>query len=77
MEKNKLLALIGKKIRKCRETKGFSQEQFSLESDFERSYYGRIERGEKNITILNLIKIALILDVEPWELLPDKNEINS
>lgn len=75
MERNKLLLAIGNKIRKLRKDKGFSQENFAYEINMNRVYYGRIERGEQNLSSLNLIKISLALDVEVGELFPDKKEI--
>ncbi len=53
-----------------REEKGFSQEGFALKARLGRTYYGRVERGEQNISIQNLIQIALTLGVEVGELIP-------
>ena len=68
--KNQNLVLLGKRIREVRESKGYSQEGFAAEADIDRSYMGGIERGERNIASLNLIKIAQILEVEIGELFP-------
>lgn len=70
MEKHPNLIKIGKKIREMRKLKGFSQEDFAAEAGLGRTYYGRIERGEQNISIQNLIQIALTLQVEVGELIP-------
>ena len=70
MEKHPNLLKIGKKIREMRKLKGFSQEDFAAEAGLGRTYYGRVERGEQNISIQNLIQIALTLQVEIHELLP-------
>ncbi len=64
------LVKIGKKIREIRKEKGFSQEAFAAEAQMGRTYMGRIERGEQNISIQNLIQIALTLKVEVGELIP-------
>ncbi len=61
---------LGRRIRMLREAKGFSQETFAHHAGLERSYYGRIERGEINVTARNLIKIAKTLDVSVGELFP-------
>jgi len=70
MDKHPNLIKIGKKIRAVRELKGFSQEEFAAEAGLGRTYYGRVERGEQNISIQNLIQIAFTLQVEIVELLP-------
>lgn len=64
------LALLGKRIRRLREEKGVSQEEFAALADLDRAYYGGIERGERNVAVLNLIKIAVALEVEVGELFP-------
>ena len=69
------LVKIGKKIREMRESKGFSQEEFAAEARLGRTYYGRIERGEQNISIQNLIRIALTLQIELSKLLPSLREL--
>lgn len=64
------LVKIGKRIRALREGKGYSQEEFADEATLARTYMGRVERGEQNISIQGLIKIALALRVEIGELIP-------
>ncbi len=54
---------VGLNIRKYREKKGWSQEQLAFEADLHRAYIGQIERGEKNIGLINLEKIAKALNV--------------
>lgn len=60
---------VGTRIRKHRKTKGWTQEQLSLEADLHRAYIGQIERGEKNIGLKNLEKIARTLKVKTVDLL--------
>jgi len=62
---------LGRRIREFRKMKGWSQEQFSMECGLHRTYIGSIERGEKNITVLNLIKIKETLGVRIENLLPE------
>ena len=64
------LIKIGKRIREARKLKGFSQELFAAEAGLGRTYMGRVERGEQNLSIQNLIQIALTLKVEVGELIP-------
>ena len=61
---------LGQQIRKVRKGRGFSQEDFAAEAGLDRSYYGGVERGERNIAALNLIRIAAALGVEVGELFP-------
>lgn len=64
------LIKIGKRIQVLRKEQGYSQEGFAYEAGIARTYMGRVERGEQNISIQNLIKIALALKVEVGELIP-------
>ena len=60
---------VGLQIRKLREERGLSQEQLAHLADLHRAYMGQIERGEKNIGLKNLEKIAKALKVNIKELL--------
>jgi len=60
---------LGINIRRYREMKGWSQEQLALEADLHRAYIGQIERGEKNIGLVNLEKIANALNIHLKNLL--------
>ncbi len=77
MEKHPNLVKIGKKIRVMRESKNFSQEGFAAEAGLGRTYFGRVERGEQNISIQNLIQIALTLKVEVSELIPARSALKN
>ena len=57
------LILLGKRIKKLRKEKNFSQAQLSFEADIQISQISRIERGLINTTILNLNNISKILDI--------------
>jgi transcriptional regulator with XRE-family HTH domain len=54
---------IGLALRAKREAAGLSQEALSFEAGLHRTYIGAIERGEKNITLRNIIRIAKALNV--------------
>jgi transcriptional regulator with XRE-family HTH domain len=56
--KNKNLVELGKQIRDIRTTKKLSQEELAFKAGIDRSYMGGIERGERNVTLLTLVKIA-------------------
>ncbi|WP_316892158.1 helix-turn-helix domain-containing protein [Ralstonia mannitolilytica] len=66
---NPALASIGKTVRAMRKAKGLSQEELALATEMDRSYIGGIERGEHNLTVLNLVRIASVLDVAAGQLL--------
>ena len=68
--KNAALVALGKQIRKVRESRHISQEDFAAQAGIARSYYGSIERGERNVAALNLMRIAAALGVEVGELFP-------
>lgn len=59
---------LGKRIAELRRKRGFSQEGFAHECGFHRSYMGAVERGEKNITIAMLDRIARALKISLAEL---------
>ncbi|MFK7979825.1 MAG: helix-turn-helix domain-containing protein [Saprospiraceae bacterium] len=62
--KEKILIKFGERVRKSRKDRGLSQEQLAFKAGLHRTYIGVIERAEKNITLLNIEKIANSLDVE-------------
>jgi transcriptional regulator with XRE-family HTH domain len=66
-----LALLLGKRIRSFREAAGISQERLALACGLDRSYMGRIERGEVNITVMSLYQIAHSLNCSALELLPE------
>ena len=63
------LLAIGAALRRYRIEQGFSQEALAHATGIDRSHMGRIERGERNLTILNLIRIADALQCPPSQLL--------
>ncbi|HFL2259955.1 TPA: helix-turn-helix domain-containing protein [Legionella pneumophila] len=74
-ERHPNLVKIGKKIREIRKAKGYSQEDFAAQAQLGRTYMGRIERGEQNMSIQTLIRIGLVLKVEIGELIPSLNTL--
>lgn len=61
---------IGLAIREHRIAKNITQEKLALMCDIDRSYFGRIERGEVNITVVKLSQIAQILELSIKDLIP-------
>ncbi|MCB0720882.1 MAG: helix-turn-helix transcriptional regulator [Ignavibacteriae bacterium] len=63
-EKSKYLIALGLQIRSIRKGRDLSQEQLALKANIDRSYVGGIERGERNVSFLTLVKIARTLNCE-------------
>ena len=61
---------VGNNIRIKRKELGISQDKFALLINIDRSYFGRIERGEVNITLEKLYQLAAALKCDAKELLP-------
>ncbi|SHM33239.1 helix-turn-helix transcriptional regulator [Rhodanobacter sp. OK091] len=61
--------IFGQRLAEVRKAKGFSQESLALESGLARSYLGGVERGQRNIALLNIYKLAKALKVSPAHLL--------
>ena len=73
MSKKRILIKFGDKVRELRKVRGISQEELSFKADLHRTYIGMIERAEKNITLINIEKIAKALSVDIKELFDGEN----
>lgn len=62
---------FGLKVRSLREERGFSQEELAERADLHRNYVGGVERGERNVGLENIVKLAKALSVSPKELFAD------
>jgi transcriptional regulator with XRE-family HTH domain len=67
--KNPILLKLGANIRECRMQRQISQERLAELASLHRTYVGGIERGERNVSLLNIVRIARALDVAPERLL--------
>ncbi|GAM56892.1 transcriptional regulator, XRE family [Vibrio ishigakensis] len=67
---NDLAKQFGANLRKIRKEKGISQDNLALLAEIDRSYVGRIERGEVNITLDKAYQLANALKCDLVELLP-------
>jgi transcriptional regulator with XRE-family HTH domain len=63
------LSLFGKRLIELRKVHGWSQERLALESGLARSYLGEVERGKRNIALINICVLADTLSVAPSVLL--------
>ncbi|MFZ3185573.1 MAG: helix-turn-helix transcriptional regulator [Pseudomonas sp.] len=61
--------LFGQRLIEARKAKSWSQERLALESGLARSYLGGVERGQRNIALLNIYRLAEALGVPPSFLL--------
>lgn len=68
---SEILKKFGERVRLFRKQKDISQEELAHRADLHRTYIGMIERAEKNITLLNIEKIANALDVSIKDLFDD------
>lgn len=64
------LLSLGKAIRQVREERGLSQDKFAFEVGLGRSYYGSLERGEINASVMTLVKVTRALNVELKDVMP-------
>jgi len=64
-----VLVALGEAIRRARIGIGLSQEELAVDAGLDRSYMGGIERGEHNLTVMNIAKIADALKMTPSSLL--------
>ena len=69
MNKKLISIKFGEKVREIRNSKGLSQEELAHIANVHRTYIGMIERAEKNITLVNIEKIAVALNVNINELI--------
>jgi transcriptional regulator with XRE-family HTH domain len=63
---------FGKRLREVRTKKGISQERLAEKAGLHRTYVSSVERGERNISLINIESLAAALDVSMAELMPDR-----
>ena len=61
---------FGRRVRELRTAKELTQEALAMACDLDRTYIGGIERGERNVSLINIHKIASALGVRARELFP-------
>jgi len=64
-----LVTVFAGNVRRLRKERGLSQEELAEAAGVHRTYVGMIERGEKNVTIYNIERLAQALNVSPGSLL--------
>jgi transcriptional regulator with XRE-family HTH domain len=68
---DKILKRFGDTLRRQRQYVGISQEKLASKCKLHRTYVGSVERGERNVGLLNIVRIARALGVKPSFLLED------
>lgn len=68
-DEKSFLVQIGTRIREFRIQADLSQEKLAFACDLDRTYIGSVERGERNISVINLRKISKALKIKPADLL--------
>ena len=71
MDKERIKRRLGARVRKLRKALGLSQEALALSCGLDRSYVGAIERGESNVSLINIHRLADGLKVRTAELFVD------
>jgi len=66
-----LRLIVAANIRRCRKERGLSQQDFAYDIEMDRTYFGGIERGERNVSIDNIERIAKGLNISPHLLLQE------
>lgn len=61
--------IFAKRLRQARQEKGYSQEELADRSGLHRTYVGSVERSERNISIDNMERLAIALEIDTIELL--------
>ena len=62
---------FGDRLRQLRDERGYSQETLAERAGLHRNYVGGVERGERNVALENIVKLAKALSVKPGELFAD------
>jgi transcriptional regulator with XRE-family HTH domain len=68
-KKSEAAQALGHAIREVRVARGYAQESFAAHAGLDRSYYGAIERGEFNVSLQTIVKLATALEVTAAEVL--------
>ena len=68
MEKD-IRVIFGNRLKTLRRSQNISQEELAFRSGLHRTYISSVERGERNISLANIVKIAKALAIEPYKML--------
>lgn len=68
MTTQKVTDSFGSRVRELRKSAGLTQEQLAAVADLDRSYVGGVERGERNVSLENICRLADAIGVSPADL---------
>lgn len=74
MDEALLLSNFGNCVRNARLALGLSQEKLALDCGLDRTYISSVERGKRNVSLINIHKLAESLGISPTELLLTKGD---
>lgn len=69
LSRTEILKRFGENLREHRVRAGLSQEKLAAKAGIDRTYVGGAERGERNVALVNIVRLAEALDIAPAELL--------
>lgn len=75
MTEDKILQLFGSHVKEIRLSLDLSQEQLAALCELDRTYISGIERGKRNLSLINILKLASSLNTSPSELMDFKKEM--
>ncbi|HVH36278.1 MAG TPA: helix-turn-helix transcriptional regulator [Tahibacter sp.] len=70
-QETRIKQALGERLRELRHKEGLSQESLASACGLDRTYIGGVERGERNISLINIYKLAAALHMPPGDLLPN------
>lgn len=68
MDPQEIQQRFGARVRELRLARGLSQEQLALDAKMDRTYVNSVEHGRRNVSLVNIVRLAQSLKVEPGEL---------
>ena len=71
MATRSVMSRFGARLRQLRDERGYSQEELAERAGLHRNYVGGVERGERNVALENIVKLAKALAVKPGDLFTD------
>lgn len=72
INEEEILKRFGSRVQHFRNTLGLSQEKFAEKANVHRTYIGTVERGETNLTLINIYKLAEALEINISDLFDDE-----